>query len=111
MLSRKKKQCKRLGCNPLPSAMPASPSSTCFIMTYHLPITLSRSPDGAWSAAWVADNICAKTPNSIATDNGVMWMGVVSRSCMDAPTLAYLARQPFHLRGAHKCKWSWFYNI
>ena len=66
-------------------------ATKCFIMTYHLPVTLSRAPDGTWRAAWVADNITARTPNSIGQDNAVIWMGVVSRACMDAATLAHLA--------------------
>lgn len=62
-----------------------------FIVTYRLPVTLTREPSsGAWRAQWVADDITAKTPHSIADDVDTMWVGVVNRECFHPDTLASL---------------------
>jgi len=35
-----------------------------YIVTYRLPVVLSREGPGMWSAAWAEDNITAKSPDS-----------------------------------------------
>jgi trehalose-phosphatase len=66
-------------------------SSRLFIVTYHLPITLRRrigtKKNGSqWECAWVEDDILARTPNSIAGDIRTVWIGVVTRECIDSKT-------------------------
>lgn len=66
--------------------------SRLFIVTYHLPITLRRRRNGSnkngsqWECAWVEDDILARTPNSIAGDIRTVWIGVITRECIDSKT-------------------------
>ena len=63
------------------------PSSKLFIVSYQLPVQLRRSAEsGAWSAAWVEDDILARTQSSIAGDVRTLWTGVVTRECIDSAT-------------------------
>jgi trehalose-phosphatase len=71
----------------------SSSPSRLFIVTYHLPITLRRRRNGKneknesqWECAWVEDDILARTPNSIAGDIRTIWIGVVTRECIDSKT-------------------------
>ena len=58
-----------------------------------MPITLRRRRNGKneknesqWECAWVEDDILARTPNSIAGDIRTIWIGVVTRECIDSKT-------------------------
>ena len=62
-----------------------------YIVTYRLPVILHKHCCGRWSARWVADDITSRTPGSIAGVVQTQWIGVVSRECMDAGTLAWVS--------------------
>jgi trehalose-6-phosphate synthase/trehalose-6-phosphatase len=72
------------------SPRPTGRPRRVFITSYRLPVVLEREGPGQWSAAWVEDDITAKTPNSIAGDVSTMWLGVVSRECFAPAALAAL---------------------
>lgn len=57
-----------------------------FIVTYHLPVVLRKHGPERWSAHWIEDDILARTPNSIAGDVNTVWIGVVTRECIDNAT-------------------------
>lgn len=66
---------------------------TIFIVTYHLPVVLRKrrskdnnSTNSEWTAQWIEDDILARTPNSIAGDVKTIWIGVVTRECIDNTT-------------------------
>lgn len=46
--------------------------------------TVSSLRAGAWTASWIEDDHLARTPNSIADDVPTIWVGCVTRECLNA---------------------------
>jgi len=65
-----------------------------FIVTYSLPVVLRKDPvTGSWSATWIEDDFLARTPHSICDDVKTIWVGAVTRECIDLST-AVEAKRP-----------------
>ncbi len=56
------------------------------VISYHLPVILRRSSDGTWAATWDVDNFLARSKHSVASELQVIWVGCVTRRCVDAVT-------------------------
>ena len=39
---------------------------------------------GKWTATWIEDDYLARTPNSIADDVPTIWVGCITRECLNA---------------------------
>lgn len=61
-----------------------------FLITDTLPLRIRAgaprgTPNRTWSVRWVEDDIRARTPNSIAYDIPTIWLGIVTRDCIEEP--------------------------
>jgi len=63
------------------------------VISYHLPVILRRSSDGTWAATWDVDNFLARSKHSVASELQVIWVGCVTRRCVDAVTASEGTRQ------------------
>lgn len=63
----------------MPSNYHPDPQSTLFLVCYHLPVKLCKSPqDGTWTASWNADSLISRSEGSIAEAMKVRWVGCVT---------------------------------
>ncbi|DAZ96236.1 TPA: hypothetical protein N0F65_012598 [Lagenidium giganteum] len=67
-----------------PANYKPDPSSTLFLVCYHLPVKLSKSPvDGSWTAAWNTDSLISRSEGSIAESMTVRWVGCVTHQARE----------------------------
>ncbi|KAF1334037.1 Trehalose-phosphatase, partial [Globisporangium splendens] len=68
----------------IPSNYRPDPLATLFLVCYHLPVKLTKSPvDGSWSAAWNRDSLISRSEGSIAESMCVRWVGCVTHQARD----------------------------
>jgi hypothetical protein len=59
-------------------------SRKLMIVSYTLPVILRKHPEThAWSATWIEDDVLARTTHSIADDIKTIWVGCITRECID----------------------------
>ncbi|TMW65902.1 hypothetical protein Poli38472_003667 [Pythium oligandrum] len=62
-----------------PSNYHPDPQATLYLVCYHLPVRLKKSPvDGSWSAEWNRDSLISRTEGSIAESMKARWVGCVT---------------------------------
>jgi len=63
-------------------------------VSYHLPVILRRSSQkpGHWSAQWDPDSFIARGEKSLADYVEMIWIGMVTRECLDRVTSTEQAR-------------------
>ncbi|CAH0514041.1 unnamed protein product [Peronospora belbahrii] len=63
----------------MPSSYRPSPEAILFLVCYHLPVKLTKSPEnGSWSAKWNRDSLISRSENSIAESMSTTWVGCVT---------------------------------
>lgn len=68
----------------MPANYRPDPDATLFLVCYHLPVKLTKSPvDGSWSAAWNRDSLISRSEGSIAESMHVRWVGCVTHQARD----------------------------
>lgn len=68
----------------MPANYRPDPTATLFLVCYHLPVKLSKSPlDGSWSATWNRDSLISRSEGSIAESMHVRWVGCVTHQARD----------------------------
>lgn len=68
----------------MPSNYRPDPAATLFLVCYHLPVKLTKSPaDGTWSATWNRDSLISRSEGSIAESMHVRWVGCVTHQARD----------------------------
>jgi trehalose 6-phosphate synthase/phosphatase len=78
-------------------------SRKVFIVTYSLPVKLSKNAlTSEWSVTWAEDDFIARSPSSLADALDTIWVGAVTKACLDDATLDLLADIPSpHLSLSH----------